>query len=115
MLTSKTFTSYQVLEIFMSVILGGILIYAGMQLHSDQDKILGLCKCRGKLELPGVGERRLSQEELDVREAAAIEDSKKTGAAEPFNNTLGWLLIIMGAGIILLGLYRLFMKGSSIQ
>jgi Na+-translocating ferredoxin:NAD+ oxidoreductase RnfE subunit len=81
MLSSKTFTSYQVLEIFVSIFVGACLIYGGMQLHKDQDLI-----------------KKHAPEE----------------AQEPFNNTLGWIFIVMGAGIILLGLYRLFMRGTSV-
>ena len=79
MLTQKSFTSYQVLEIFMSIFIGAALIYGGMQLQKDQDIITLYSK----------------------------------ESAEPFNNTLGWIYIVLGAGIILLGLYRLFMKGET--
>ena len=81
MLSSKTFTSYQVLEIFASIFTGAALIYAGLQLQKDQDLI-------------------------------ATHAPKE--AQEPFNNTLGWILIGLGATIILLGLYRLFMRGASV-
>ncbi|MFW2084058.1 hypothetical protein ACNPQK_24330, partial [Acinetobacter guillouiae] len=39
MLSQKTFTSYQVLEIFISMFIGAALIYGGMQLQKDQDII----------------------------------------------------------------------------
>lgn len=78
MLSQKTFTSYQVLEIFISMFVGAALIYGGLQLQKDQDIIA-----------------KYSKESV-----------------EPFNNTLGWIYILLGASIILLGLYRLFMKGD---
>jgi hypothetical protein len=81
MLSNKTFTSYQVLEIFASIFVGACLIYGGLQLQKDQDLIT-----------------KHAPEE----------------AQEPFNNTLGWIFIGLGSAIILLGLYRLFMRGSSV-
>ena len=78
MLSNKTFTSYQVLEIFISIFVGAALIYGGLQLQRDQEIILQYSK----------------------------------DAAEPFNNTLGWIYILLGGAIILVGLYRLFMKGE---
>lgn len=110
MLLQKNFTSYQVIEVFMFIFVGGLLIYAGMQLHKDHEIMLDLCRCRGKLPTTKEGGLLLSMEEADELEAKAIEDSKKVDV--PSNNTLGWLLILMGVGTILLGLYRLFMKGA---
>ena len=78
MISQKSFTAYQVLEIFASIVIGGLMIYGGLQLQKDQDII-----------------NRHSKE-----------------SAEPFNNTLGWVFIVIAASIILLGLYRLFMKGE---
>jgi hypothetical protein len=78
MISQKSFTAYQVLEIFASIVIGGLMIYGGLQLQKDQDII-----------------NKYSKE-----------------SAEPFNNTLGWIFIILASAIILLGLYRLFMKGE---
>ena len=38
-LSQKTFTSGQVVEIFLAIIIGGSLIYGGLQLQDDQNII----------------------------------------------------------------------------
>jgi hypothetical protein len=102
-LLQKNFTSYQVIEVFMFVFIGGLLIYAGMQLHKDHEIMSDLCKC----EIEGFASVKATSTESRSVRARVVEK-----ADVPSNNTLGWLLILMGVGTILLGLYRLFMKGA---
>jgi hypothetical protein len=114
-LLQKNFTSYQVLEVFMFVFIGGLLIYGGMQLHKDHEIMLGLCKC----EIEGFQGLKASSTATKLSTGSAVGGPSvdepievRQKADVPSNNTLGWLLILIGVGTILLGLYRLFMKGA---
>ena len=126
-LLQKNFTSYQVLEVFMFVFVGGLLIYAGMEVHKSEDLIKSLCSCITEDDI----KKELSKIQFPISPTSAeittfmmttlpiaildgmlnLQKNKKP-TDTPSNNTLGWLLILMGVGTILLGLYRLFMKGT---
>ena len=127
-LLQKNFTSYQVLEVFMFIFVGGLLIYAGMEIHKSEDLIKSLCSCNiednikkelSKIRFPPTPATNEQMNTfLTITLPRGMSDlisnlGKGTPIKNPTsNNTLGWLLILMGVGTILLGLYRLFMKGT---
>ena len=127
-LLQKNFTSYQVLEVFMFIFVGGLLIYAGMEIHKSEDLIKSLCSCITEDDInkelskipfptPPTTNEQITTFVMTTLPRAILDgilnlqkNKKPTGTSS--NNTLGWLLILMGVGTILLGLYRLFMKGT---